>query len=310
MPLTRVEDIHFAMSHSPTELYGRGLRGMRVTLTNTAPESIQTQHTSQNAPGPSYGNAIVGRTVYTTRVMFMISTGPAPNTPPPGSVETPRANATDKWHSAIFIYIPQRDPFSPFMPFSISFRPTHGPCTEGVAMTELTACRGMIEPRMRISSYMPASVRRITTGYLHFVWPDYPNTRAREPLALTEEPIRPDYLTRGMFGEAVSRIFRNFIDRHGDEYVPPTQRRGFKLGEGGIKHDQLRLLEVFSLDGYNFFAPVSPFTLQGPPTDISQAEPIASARCLADDVLTTIKGKGGGDSDLLFYCLSGFFNSA
>ncbi|KAJ7741783.1 hypothetical protein DFH07DRAFT_981215 [Mycena maculata] len=227
------------------EFYGPGLHGL-VNLSNPSPAPRVNPILSLSLVQVSQ----VAHHSHPTRRVLV----PSPNAPPVYPVLPPRDDARDKWHTNKLVYIPHRESFAGTVAISISFLPSHGPCNEGVAMTELDLSRGMLEPRKRVGAYIPARAGTDTAGSLVFTWPGYPNTHVREKLSLKDGPAK--YVTRGALGKEVSRIFRKFIDEHGHEHVPGVSGRNFPLGENGIKHEQLRLLEVFSTDGHNFYVRV------------------------------------------------------
>ncbi|KAJ7114318.1 hypothetical protein C8R44DRAFT_855630 [Mycena epipterygia] len=230
------------MPQPPLEnFYGPGIAGP-VTLTNPLPPGGTDQRTSHATPlmwPPGHRYAIT-----------------PPAAPPRFGLPVPRDDARDSWHIDRMIILPRA--VAGVVPIRIFFAPSHGPCTTGVAMTELDISRGMQDPRERIGGYIPPMAHGISEGRLIFAWPNYPNTRAYEALTLKDTPTQ--HVTRGALGKAVSRIFRTFITpkKYSEEYVVPpnAMAMNWKLGGRNMKHEQLRLLEVLSADGQNFFVRV------------------------------------------------------
>ncbi|KAJ7828460.1 hypothetical protein B0H14DRAFT_3718801 [Mycena olivaceomarginata] len=223
--------------HEFEEFYGPGLGG-RVILTNPAPLIMERM--------PA---AVVVRRPFTPILpqpqKFDVTAFQRFHTPA-NQLISPREEAKDKWHVDRTICVPLACSIAPST--TLAFAPTHGPCTVGVALAELELSRGLPDPRKPIS-LRPQGPRVIN---LVFTWPDYPNTRASGPLVVKDETGK--HITRGAFAKRIAIMFGRFINNHGDEYVPPVGRRGWRLGEGGIGYEQLRLLEVFSEDGENFHA--------------------------------------------------------
>ncbi|KAF8142248.1 hypothetical protein K438DRAFT_1995231 [Mycena galopus ATCC 62051] len=215
-------------------LYGPSIGGMRVILTNPEPPATQMRP----APNPSApaSTPIATHTLPTDVWRF--------HTPAEELIPA-RYNATDKWHSNPVVCVPLACSVVPSI--SMPLAPTHGPYTVGVALTELALSRGLPDPRKRLSA---APYWAPIVGHLIFTWPDYPNTRVSETLTVKEETRQ--YLTRKAFTKQIANLFKLFIEKHSSEYVPPTGRRGWRLGPGGIMLEQLRLLEVFSADGENY----------------------------------------------------------
>ncbi|KAJ6458340.1 hypothetical protein C8R47DRAFT_1227085 [Mycena vitilis] len=165
---------------------------------------------------------------------------------PEARLRPPRDDSTDYWHGSRFICVPLA--CSVITTISIGFRPTNGPGREGVALTELASSKGLTDPNKRLHPMEPGH----GSGRLVFSWPDYPRTRIFAPLDLKDDTGR--YVTRKAFGKQIAVLFEKFVRRFSEEYVPPRERNGWRLGPGGIRYEQLRLLEIFSEDGYEFYA--------------------------------------------------------
>ncbi|KAJ7165468.1 hypothetical protein C8R43DRAFT_946165 [Mycena crocata] len=123
--------------------------------------------------------------------------------------------------------IPRRLPFARYVPISIEFNSSNGPCSEGVAMTELALSRGMLEPRKRIGAYIRTTpIAPVTRLVLE--WPGY-KPKTFEPFSLKEDATR--YLTRGALGKQISQLFKSFIEQYGAQFVVPAEGERLPLGE-------------------------------------------------------------------------------
>ncbi|KAJ6564081.1 hypothetical protein B0H19DRAFT_1258585 [Mycena capillaripes] len=217
------------MPEIASELYGPAMRG-RVTLTNPEPSNTQRQRTDATSHPSRTSSAISLARFYT----------------PADELIPARADARDGWHIDRVVCVPLAGSV-PAVKISLAFPPTHGPVTVGVALTQLALSRGLIDPRKPLFITLP-QVPKI--GRLVFSWPDYPNVRASAPLVLKDDAGQ--YINRGSFGKQIALLFGEFIEKHAHEYVTPAGRRGWRLGNGGIKHQQLRLLEISPPMGRSF----------------------------------------------------------
>jgi hypothetical protein len=68
---------------------------------------------------------------------------------PANQLISPREEAKDKWHFDRTLCVPLACSIAPST--TLAFAPTHGPCTVGVALTELELSRGLPDPRKPIS---------------------------------------------------------------------------------------------------------------------------------------------------------------
>ncbi|KAJ7173183.1 hypothetical protein C8R46DRAFT_1031554 [Mycena filopes] len=198
------------------------------------------------------------------------TTGETPNDKPlqafqtlPSQLLPVRWASSDRWHIDRVVAVPGP---TPARGTTIPFAPGYGPCTAGVALTELLlanrdiALRGGTEGLdPYLAPLVPGGKMPRTCGQLVITWPDYPQTQFIDVLLLMRKMPRMhdmQYEIRSRFGQFVAAAFKRFVAKCENEpYVlPPGRTRGWRLGKGGIAFDQLRLLEVFSVDGREFHA--------------------------------------------------------
>ncbi|KAJ7897635.1 hypothetical protein B0H14DRAFT_2557631 [Mycena olivaceomarginata] len=155
----------------------------------------------------------------------------------------------DYWHSNKHLMCVNRGRKEEY-PHSISYRPTTGPCTFGVALLNLEYGRGMVAPNERLNEFMPRSMMKFTHGALLFDWPGY----RQESFVLTlVDPQRRYHLTRAALGAQTTQIFKEFINSRKDSDF--CDRDGaMRLGIDGVLYDQVRLVELFTKDGMTYRA--------------------------------------------------------
>ncbi|KAJ7193706.1 hypothetical protein GGX14DRAFT_576973 [Mycena pura] len=166
-------------------------------------------------------------------------------TVPPHKVYPPLADATDAWHSTSGMLTHPAQSFDTMLPIMITFAPSHGPGLTGVALTELQRGRGLIMADTSLGDFISSKYHLVAVGRLIFEWPGYPNVQAFK-LVLRDDRRR--YTTRGDFGRQIADALHKFAEVSG-----PLAVRGVR-GRHGILFEQLRLLEVFSIDGRDFYA--------------------------------------------------------
>ncbi|KAJ7351467.1 hypothetical protein DFH08DRAFT_957782 [Mycena albidolilacea] len=209
------------------DFYGPGLGG-RVILTNPAPFTVEWMPAAVVVRRP-FAPILPQLHKFDVTAFKRFHT-------PANQLISLREDAKDKWHVDRTLFVPLA--CSVEAPsITLAFAPTHGPCTIGVALTELELSRGLPDPRK------PISLRSQGPRVINLVF---------TPLVVEDGAGK--HITLRAFAKRIAMIFCRFIKNHGDEYVPPVGRRGWRLGEGGIGYEQLRLLEVFSEDGENFHA--------------------------------------------------------
>ncbi|KAJ7190094.1 hypothetical protein GGX14DRAFT_408285 [Mycena pura] len=143
------------------------------------------------------------------------------------------------------------------VPICITYMPIDGRGPDGVALTQLARGRGMLGPQIRISEFIPRRYRGIARAQFVFSgrtqWPGYADVRA-EVLHLTQSDGR--YTTRRHLGAQVARAIKTFMEQHIDKFIRPlfpVPNLNLRLGPGGIQLEQLRIMEVHSDDGVNFY---------------------------------------------------------
>lgn len=93
---------------------------------------------------------------------------PPPPFPPPHVGRTPTqidSRPPDYWHNNKHLMCVNRGKKIDY-PHSVSYRPTTGPCTFGVAMLNLEYGRGMVAPNERIDEFMPPIIMKYASGAL------------------------------------------------------------------------------------------------------------------------------------------------
>ncbi|KAJ7214916.1 hypothetical protein GGX14DRAFT_609748 [Mycena pura] len=161
---------------------------------------------------------------------------------------------TDTWHNTSAMRCcPPAWPVTSNVPITITFNPTHGPSSVGVAFTELLYGRGVVDPNagIQIGPFIQPVVHSLDhTVRLVLEWPGYHNKRAF-PLDLKDDHGR--YGTRGAFGKQIASAVYTFTEKFGDSdpFTPGGGR--LRLGRTGIMFQQLRLLEVISFNGLEFY---------------------------------------------------------
>ncbi|KAJ7289423.1 hypothetical protein C8J57DRAFT_1706274 [Mycena rebaudengoi] len=224
----------------PPQLFG-SQRTPQNNYTPFLPALHRPQRHPQNPTHPRQSES------FSTQASSSFSVAPTSTTygPPTTTPRTP----TDYWHSDLGLLSINRGSVTEY-PISISFRPTHGPCTHGVAFTELQLGRGMHHPNQVVNQSLRASAHHYSAGILILEWPGYPNTRVNQIITLIDPQTRR-HVTRAALGREVVQHFQNFIEMHGNEYVDGIPG-GFFLGVDGVVFEQLRLSEVYSKDGMTF----------------------------------------------------------
>ncbi|KAJ7155683.1 hypothetical protein C8R46DRAFT_1226755 [Mycena filopes] len=177
-----------------------------------------------------------------------------------------REKATDKWHLDRVVSVPRP---TPERRSTIPFAPRYGPCTAGVALTELLLPRGrgvglpVLDDRLDpyLACFKEEGTPPRTCGQLVITWPDYPETQSIEVITLMARTPRiyaMRYELRANLGKAVAAAYKQFfakcVNLNEPYVIPPERTRGWRLGKGGIAFEQLRLLEVCTMDGREFHA--------------------------------------------------------
>nr|GAT42775.1 predicted protein [Mycena chlorophos] len=132
-------------------------------------------------------------------------------------------------------------------PYSVSFIPQWGPCKSGVALLNLEHGRGAKHGDAPISDELPS---RYATAKLQIKWPGY--NEEIYPLELVD-PKTQRPLTRAQLGAQVTHLFKQFANTRAHAEFDDSEF-GIFLGLDGVQYDQVRLCEVFTHDGYHFFA--------------------------------------------------------
>ncbi|KAJ7215430.1 hypothetical protein GGX14DRAFT_391859 [Mycena pura] len=171
--------------------------------------------------------------------------------------------APDTWHTAYrrfaLIVAPSLSTGTGALPISIPFTPVLPPSEDGVALTQLLHHAGMHYPQTRIGACIPDGYRTTWSGRSPAQWPGYPRPRPQE-FAL--RLVDGQYVTLSILGVQIASMIRVFIEEYAHTYVPPRPVPGYHVlgrlgaGLGAIEYDQLRLAEVISLDGVDFYARV------------------------------------------------------
>ncbi|KAJ7034468.1 hypothetical protein C8F04DRAFT_1395501 [Mycena alexandri] len=177
---------------------------------------------------------------------------PPPPFPPPhvGRAPTQIDNRPpDYWHSNNGLMCVNRGVKLQF-PHSISFRPTTGPCTFGVALLNLEYARGMIAPTETLDLCMPPSIMKYANAAFLIDWPGY----RQESYVLTLiNPRKGRHVTRADLGAQVTQIFKDFANsRKQSDFTDGDG--AMLLGVNGVLYDQVRLTELYTKDGMSFRA--------------------------------------------------------
>ncbi|KAJ7663091.1 hypothetical protein DFH06DRAFT_344438 [Mycena polygramma] len=177
---------------------------------------------------------------------------PPPPFPPPHVGRTPTQvdnRPPDYWHSnknMMCINLGKADKF----PHSVSYRPTNGPCTFGVALLNLEYGRGMVAPTERLDEFMPPQLMRYANGALLLDWPGY---RQENFILTLVDPQTRRHVTRAALGAQVTQIFKDFVNSRKDSDF--TDHDGaMRVGIDGVSYDQVRLVEVYTKDGMSYRA--------------------------------------------------------
>ncbi|KAJ6494258.1 hypothetical protein C8R45DRAFT_1212311 [Mycena sanguinolenta] len=177
---------------------------------------------------------------------------PPSHFPPPHAVRVPTqidSRPPDYWHSnkhlmSVNYASPEQ------YPHTVSYRPTSGPCTFGVALLNLEYGLGMVGPTQGLDELLPPSIRKYAHGSFLLEWPGY---RAESFVLMLVEPKTQRYVTRAAFGAQVTQIFKDFINSRKDSDF--LDRDGaMRLGTDGVWYDQVRLAELYTKDGLSFRA--------------------------------------------------------
>ncbi|KAJ7166928.1 hypothetical protein C8R46DRAFT_1095560 [Mycena filopes] len=172
--------------------------------------------------------------------------------PPPTLGRTPTQiddRPPDYWHENKHLMCVNRGLKIQY-PHSISFRPTTGPCTFGVALLNLEYARGMIAPDETLDLCMPPSIMRYESGAIHINWPGY----RQESFVLTLiNPRTGRHVTRADLGAQATQIFKDFANSRKESDF--TDGDGAMcLGVDGVMYDQVRLVELYTKDGMSYHA--------------------------------------------------------
>ncbi|KAJ6548654.1 hypothetical protein B0H19DRAFT_1074487 [Mycena capillaripes] len=175
--------------------------------------------------------------------------------PPPAFQpnQTPRAptqidsRPPDYWHSNKHLMCVNRGTKLQF-PHSVSYRPTSGPCTFGVAMLNLEYGRGMVAPNEQIDEFMPPCIMKYANGALLLDWPGY---RQENFVLRLIDQRTGRHVTRAALGAQATQIFKDFI--HSRKESDFTDADGaMRLGVDGVSYDQVRLVELYTKDGMSY----------------------------------------------------------
>ncbi|KAJ7025523.1 hypothetical protein C8F04DRAFT_1128297 [Mycena alexandri] len=131
-----------------TPFYGPA-KGGWVTLTNPAPRARQQVERRPCAV------SVPDKLVHHRPSYVPPKSRDKPREPfqtPPDELVTARDNTSDRWHVDRVVSVPRP---TPLQVITIPFRPTHGPCTAGVSLSELLVCRGLTDPWKRLSAHIP-----------------------------------------------------------------------------------------------------------------------------------------------------------
>ncbi|KAJ7202534.1 hypothetical protein GGX14DRAFT_570643 [Mycena pura] len=134
-------------------------------------------------------------------------------------------------------------------PYSISFKPTSGPCKYGVALLNLEIGRGMLEPNQPISDYLPQYMTGDANAAFLIDWPGY--GQVSRVLTLID-PCTHRHVTRAQLGAQVTQHFKEFINTRMEEDF--VEGIGIQLGIDGVMYDLVRLAELYTKDGITFRA--------------------------------------------------------
>ncbi|KAJ7131174.1 hypothetical protein C8R44DRAFT_731437 [Mycena epipterygia] len=165
---------------------------------------------------------------------------------PPRAPTQVDSRPPDYWHNDKHLRRINRGSEAEY-PVSISFRPSHGPCTGGVALLNLELGRGLLAPHDRIDGILPPFAARFANAAMLIDWPGY--CQVSFILTLIDPPTRR-YITRAQLGAQVTQHFKDFLNSRKDEdFFDDTPGGAFLLGNDGVVYDQVRLVELYTKDG-------------------------------------------------------------
>ncbi|KAJ7486681.1 hypothetical protein FB451DRAFT_1534675 [Mycena latifolia] len=272
------------MSHAPTRFNNTAEEnqyyGTDARTGNSAPPYLLPQQPS----GPNFGQAAANQ--YNFQMMQMSGQMPPPpfmprhpapsapvyqntanaqasgpwsknpyNNPDVLALPSPRAatqidsRPPDFWHNNTHLMCINKGREAEY-PISISFRPTTGPCTVGVALLNLELGRGTRMPHDLVGDLVAPAAARFANGSLLIDWPGY--RQASFVLTLIDPRTRRS-VTRAQLGAQATQHFKDFANSvTEDDFYEDTPGGAFRLGVDGVQYDQVRLVELYTKDGMTF----------------------------------------------------------
>ncbi|KAK7024754.1 hypothetical protein R3P38DRAFT_2530594 [Favolaschia claudopus] len=177
-----------------------------------------------------------------------------PPPPPPRPLLAPTqidSRPADYWHNNKHLLTINRGSEKEF-PHSVSYRPTTGPCTAGVALLNLEYAQShyMVAGNDILNEFMPPHTMRYAEAEFLIEWPGY------RPASYTFTLVDPHtrrHITRAMLGAQATQLFKNFANTRKDAQFIEVDG-SMRLGVDGVMYDQVRLVELYTKDGKTFRA--------------------------------------------------------
>ncbi|KAJ7728009.1 hypothetical protein DFH07DRAFT_970007 [Mycena maculata] len=168
--------------------------------------------------------------------------------PPPRAPTQIDSRPPDYWHTNKYLMCINKGNEAEY-PHSVSYRPTSGPCTHGVAMLNLELGRGMVHPNALLNEFMPLELMHFASGALLLDWPGY--SQVSYVLTLID-PRTGRHVTRAMLGAQVTQHFKDFVNTRKDKDFNDHLEHGIEVGIDGVVYDQVRLVDLYTRDGMSY----------------------------------------------------------
>ncbi|KAF7323874.1 hypothetical protein MKEN_00608800 [Mycena kentingensis (nom. inval.)] len=161
----------------------------------------------------------------------------------------------DHWHNEKMMLSINHPSDPSRYPYTIRFHPNAGPCTKGVALTNLEAGIGLRDPEVWVARALPRELAKYTHGSLRIEWPGY----EPETYVLTlVDPVKRGHVNYAQIGREVVHFFKRYADTRNDadfhDGLDRGRSMGVRLGRNGVGYEQVRLIELYTADGVTYRA--------------------------------------------------------
>ncbi|KAJ7611765.1 hypothetical protein FB45DRAFT_1065786 [Roridomyces roridus] len=230
------------MPRSPSTRYGNASDDQYYGTWNT--------QSMPQYPGPHTAGSSSGSRPSQSQ-QYAMQSAPRQMPPPHQSSRAPTqvdSRPPDYWHNDKDMMCVNRGNAKEY-PYSVSFRPTTGPCRFGVALLNLELGLRMVNGEGGLDQLLPPPISRFAHATLLVEWPGY---RSESYILNLVDPRTRQHITRAQLGAQATQHFKNFINTRTEAHFFEDSDNALLLSVDGVSYEQVRLAELYTKDGMTF----------------------------------------------------------